>query len=422
MNRGPVTDQCLSKEFYLNSHPVISCCWILLDWREGSPEASFSSILSAMALFGELFLSEIIRKPVFDPKGEILGRVKDVSVVEGDPLPKISGVIIHHKGNAYLVKWAAINIFNKRIISSFLYSDALEEYPYPDDDLLAVRDILDKQIVDANGAKVVRVNDIKLEGYNGIAVLIAVDVGMRGILRRLGAEHSSEEILKFFKTQLAYNLISWNYMQPLRPELKAIALTVPRQMLSDLHPADIADLISQVSREEGAHLFKDLDIETAAEALSELKPEKQAEIINSIDTEKAADILEEMQPDEAADVLSDLPTEKAKELLEHIDKEEAEDIQELLGHEEDTAGGLMTNIFISYRPDITVAEAIERFRKDAEEIESVYYIYIIDENEKLVGVTSLRDMILAVARLTHAAYQQVVYLWSYPVTRWEISS
>jgi Mg/Co/Ni transporter MgtE len=190
-------------------------------------------------------------------------------------------------------------------------------------------------------------------------------------------------------------MISWNYMQPLRPELSAIALTVPRQMLSELHPADLAELISQVSREEGKHLFKDLDIETAAEALSELKPEKQAEIINSIDTEKAADILEEMEPDEAADVLSDLPTEKAKEILEAIDKEEADDIQELLGHEEDTAGGLMTNIFISYPPGISIAEAITRFRKDAEEIEAVYYIYIVDANEKLIGVTSLRDLLLA---------------------------
>ena len=348
-----------------------------------------------MALFGELFLSEIIKKPVFDPKGEIIGRVKDVIVVKGDPLPEISAVIVHRKGHAYIIKWAGINIFNKRIISSYLYSDSLQSYVFPDEDLLAVRDILDKQIVDANGAKVVRVNDIKLEGYNGSAVLIAVDVGMRGILRRLGAEHGSDEVLRFFNTQLSYNLISWNYMQPLRPELKAIALTVPRQMLSDLHPADIADLISQVSREEGAHLFKNLDIETAADALSELMPERQAEIINSIDTEQAADILEEMQPDEAADVLSDLPTEKAKEILEHIDREEAEDIQELLGHEEDTAGGLMTNIFIAYPPQITVTEAIERFKKDAEEIESVYYIYVVDEDEKLIGVASLRDIIMA---------------------------
>jgi CBS domain-containing protein/sporulation protein YlmC with PRC-barrel domain len=348
-----------------------------------------------MALFGELFLSEIIKKPVFDPKGEIIGRVKDVMVVKGDPLPKISAVVVQRKGQLYLIKWTSINIFNKRIISSFLYADALEQYSHGEDDLLAVRDILDKQIVDANGAKVVRVNDIRLEGYNGTAVLIAVDVGMRGILRRLGAEQSSEKVMKFMKAQLPYNLISWNYMQPLRPELKSIALTVPRQMLSELHPADIADLINQVSREEGAQLFKDLDIETAADALSELMPERQAEIINSIDTEKAADILEEMQPDEAADVLSDLPTERAKEILEAIDKEEAEDIQELLSHEEDTAGGLMTNIFIAYPPTITVAEAIERFRKDAEEIESVHYIYIIDENERLIGVISLRDILLS---------------------------
>ena len=348
-----------------------------------------------MALFGELFLSDVIKKPVFDPKGEIIGKLKDVIVVKGDPLPEISSIIIQRKGDLYLIKWAAINIFNKRIISSLLYADAIEEYTVADGDLLAVRDIFDKQIVDANGAKVVRVNDIKLEGYNGTAVLIAVDVGMRGILRRLGIEGKSEEVLRFFNSGIASNMISWNYMQPLRPELSAIALTVPRQMLSELHPADLAELISQVSREEGRHLFKDLDIETAAEALSELKPEKQAEIINSIDTEKAADILEEMEPDEAADVLSDLPTEKAKEILEAIDKEEADDIQELLGHEEDTAGGLMTNIFISYPPEISIAEAINRFRKDAEEIEAVYYIYVVDANEKLIGVTSLRDLLLA---------------------------
>jgi CBS domain-containing protein/sporulation protein YlmC with PRC-barrel domain len=348
-----------------------------------------------MALFGELFLSDVIKKGVFDPKGDIIGRVKDLIVVKGNPLPEISAIIVQRKGHLYIIKWTAINIFNKRIISSFLYADALQDYSYPKEDLLAVRDILDKQIVDANGAKVVRVNDIKLEGYNGIALLVAVDVGMRGILRRLGVENRSEDVLRFFNSELSYNLISWNYLQPLRPELKAITLTVPRQMLSELHPADLAELISQVSREEGANLFKDLDIETAADALSELKPERQAEIINSIDTEKAADILEEMQPDEAADVLSDLPTEKAKEILEAIDKEEADDIQELLGHEEDTAGGLMTNIFIAYPPDLTVAEAISRFKKDAEEIEAVYYIYIVNEKEKLVGVTSLRDLLLA---------------------------
>ncbi len=348
-----------------------------------------------MPLYGDLFLSEVIRKPVFDPKGEVIGRVKDIVVVKGDPLPKVSALVVERKKQLLLVKWEEINLFNKRIISSFLNVALLEPYTQTEDDLLAARDILDKQIVDVNGAKVVRVNDIRLEGYNSDAVLIAVDVGMRGILRRLGMERGREGPLGLFQSKMPYNLISWNYIQPLRPKLQAITLTVPRQMVSDLHPADIAELISQVPRDEGAHLFKDLDIETAAEALSELKPEKQAEIINAIDTEKAADIIEEMPPDEAADVLSDLPTEKAKEILEHIEKEEAQDIQELLSHEEDTAGGLMNNQFVAFPPDITVQEATERFKKDAEEIETVYYVYIVDNQEKLIGVTSLRELLLA---------------------------
>lgn len=348
-----------------------------------------------MPLFGELFLSEVIRKPVFDPKGEVAGRMKDALVVKGDPLPKVSAILVESKNRLFRINWEGINIFNKRILSSYQNADTLTPYELGEDDLLAVRDILDKQIVDANGAKVVRANDIKLEGYDGDAVLIAVDVGMRGIMRRLGIERGSEGLLRLFKTHLPYNLISWNYIQPLKPKLKAIALTVPRQMVSELHPADIAEIISQVSRDEGTNLFKDLDIETAAEALYELKPDLQAEIINAMDAEKAADIIEEMPPDEAADILSDLPTEKAKEILEHIKREEAEDIQELLGHEEDSAGGLMTTEFIAYSPNTTVKEAIEYFRKDAEEIETVYYIYVIDEQEKLVGVTSMRELLLA---------------------------
>jgi CBS domain-containing protein len=348
-----------------------------------------------MPLFGDLFLSEITKKPVFDPKGEIIGRMRDAIVVKGDPLPKVSGIVVERKKALLHIKWENINIFNKRILSAYCTADTADAYEMNDKDLLAVRDILDRQIVDANGVKVVRVNDIKIEGYEGDAVLVAVDVGMRGILRRLGIEHGSEEFLRLFKTSMPYNLISWNYIQHLKPKLKTITLTVPRQMVSDLHPADIADLISQMSREEGAHLFTDLDIETAADALSELQPEMQAQLINAMEPEKAADIIEEMSPDEAADVLSDLPTAKAKEILEHIEKEEAEDIQELLGHEEDTAGGLMTNEFIAYPPETTVAEAMERFKKDAVEIESAYYIYVTDGAEKLLGLVSLRELLLS---------------------------
>ncbi len=348
-----------------------------------------------MPFLGELFVSEILKKPVLDPKGNELGRVKDLVVVKGKPLPKVSSLIIERKKGVFNLPWTELNIFNKRIISANVYSEALQPYEFVEEDLLLVRDILDKQIVDVNGAKVVRVNDIKLEGYDTDAVLIAVDVGMRGILRRLGVERGGEDLMRLFKKHLPYNLISWNYMQPLEPKLTTISLTVPRQMLSELHPADIADIISQVSHKEGASFFKDLDVDVAAEALSELKPETQVDIISGMDTDKAADIIEEMPPDEAADILSDLPVDKAKEILESIEKEEAEDIQELLSHEEDTAGGLMTNVFIAYPPETTIRKAIENFKRDAEVIETVYYIYVMDANEKLIGVVSLRDMLLA---------------------------
>lgn len=348
-----------------------------------------------MPIFGDIFVSDLLKKPVLDPKGEELGKVRDIVMIKGEPFPKVSALIIEKRKKLFLLLWNDLNIFNRRIISAKIYSDLLHPYEYSETDLLIVRDIFDKQIVDANGAKVVRVNDVKLEGFNSAAILAAVDVGMRGIMRRLGVERGGEDMMRLFKKNLPYNLISWNYIQPLEPKLTKISLTVPRQMVSELHPADIADIISQVSHKEGASFFKGLDIETAAEALSELEPDVQAAIITGMDTDTAADIIEEMPPDDAADVLSDLSVDKAKEILEHIDKDEAEDIQELLSHEEDTAGGLMTNEFIAYAPDLLVKDAIENFRKDAEEVETVYYLYVIDADEKIRGVISLRDLLLA---------------------------
>jgi magnesium transporter len=348
-----------------------------------------------MPLFGELFLSEILGKPVLDPKGEELGRLRDVSVVKGVSLPMVDFLIIEKRKALHSIPWSGMNIFNKRIMSATVYAESLTPYSYTEEDLLAVRDILDKQIVDANGVKVVRVNDIKLEGYNADALLVAVDVGIRGLMRRLGVERKGEGLLRLFRTHLPYNLISWNYLQPLHPKLSTIGLTVPRQMVSELHPADLAELISQVSHDEGAQFIKNLDVETAAEAISELEPDTQIAMLRDMDAEHVADIIEEMPPDAAADVLGGLPAERTQEILEHIEQEDAEDIQELLGHEEDTAGGLMTNEFIAYPESMTVREVIGRFKEDAPEIETVYYIYAMDEQGRLSGVVSLRELLLS---------------------------
>jgi magnesium transporter len=347
-----------------------------------------------MPLFGEVFVSELIKMPVLDPMGEELGMVKDFIVIKGEPLPRVSGLILEKRKKQFLLEWDNVGIFNRRIISSNIYASKVELYEPSEDDLMIARDIFDKQIVDANGAKVVRVNDVKLEGQNAHACLIAVDVGIRGILRRIGIERKSEDVYRVFGKTIPHNLIRWGYIQPLEPRLTTISLIVPRQMISALHPADIADIISKVPHEQGVALFKGLDPNVAAEALHELEANVKRAIIESLDKDHATDVVERMPPDEAADLLSDLESDKAKELLESIEKDEAQDIQELLAHEEDTAGGIMTNQFIAYPPELTVQEAIEKLRIDSPEVEAVYYIYIV-KDEKLIGIASLRDLILS---------------------------
>jgi Mg2+ transporter MgtE len=258
--------------------------------------------------------------------------------------------------------------------------------------LLIRKDLLDKQIVDINGAKVVRVNDVKLTEEGGAAFVTDVDVGMRGILRRLGVERRGGAFFETIRHPLRHQLISWQYLQPLESRLDRLTLSVSREAVSDLHPADLAQIMSDLAPEERQDFFEKLDTETAAEALHELEPEVQADLITEMDKEQAADIIEQMPPDEAADVIADLPAKKAQELLQLMEKEEAQDIHELLHHEEDTAGGLMTNEYLAWPPGITVGEALARFKTEAREIEHVNYIYVV-EDEKLKGVVGLRDLL-----------------------------
>ncbi|MFH0809391.1 MAG: CBS domain-containing protein [Pseudomonadota bacterium] len=347
-----------------------------------------------MRLFGDLFVSEILKKPVLDLKGEDLGRIKDVAVVKWEPFPKVDGLVLQRRGRSFKLPWSQVSIFNKKVIAAKLSENDLLPYASSEEDLLAVRDLFDKQIVDANGAKVVRVNDIKLEDYMGNAILVAVDVGTRGILRRLGIEKGGEGLLRLFKTELRQNLISWQYIQPLHDKLSHIALTVPRQLLAELHPADLAELITHISHDEGAAFINSLDVGMAADTIIELEPGTQTAIMEDMDPERASDIIEEMPPDDATDIVSRLSAEKAKVILEGMHREEAEDIHELLSHEHNTAGGLMTNEFIAYPSAMTSTEVIERFRHDAREMGRIYYVFVVDD-ERLVGALSLRQLLLA---------------------------
>ncbi len=343
---------------------------------------------------GEIFVSEVFKKPVLDQTGEEIGRLKDIIVGVGEAFPAVTALVVAGK-ETYILPWDIINLFNRRVISVTALGKNLVSSVFSSTDILICRDLLDKQIVDINGAKLVRVNDLELADVKGRLCLVAADIGLRGLLRRLGLEKRGEKFLALFRYQLQHKLISWNYVQTIEPKLNRLKLTVSRQKVSGLHPADLAQIISEVSQKERSAIFGSLDVDTAAEALHELEPQVQADIIHDMSKERASDILERMPPDEAADVLGDLPEAKAQELINLMEREEAEDVQELLEHEEDTAGGLMTTEYLAFPPDITVEDAIKELRLEAPDVETIYYLYVVDNQEHVVGVISLKKLILA---------------------------
>lgn len=353
-----------------------------------------------MPYIGELFVSELLKKSVLDSRGEEIGILTDFILIPGDTFPAISALVVTKRKKTYIVDWKTVNVFNKRILStSFVLKDIIHHEP-SEGDILLCRDILDKQIVDIDGAKIVRVNDLKMGEFHGQLCLVAADVGLRGLIRRLGLEYHGEKLARFLGYKIPRNLISWNYLQSLKPNLTRLTLNIPRHKLSELHPADIAHILSQVPQKDRAAIIDTLDIETAAETLEEMGTADQASIIDDLDAEHASDILEHMAPDEAADVLQDLPTDKAQDLLQRMEREDAHEMEELLSHEEDTAGGLMTTEYLSLTKELTVKDAIDQVRHLSPNVETVYYIYILDKDEKLLGVLSLRDLIVADSQQT----------------------
>jgi len=342
----------------------------------------------------ELYLSSVLGKTVIDSRGDKLGRLWDMIMVPGEVFPEVSHLLVRKDKTLSAIPWKNIQLFNSFVISTSSPLSMTDDYVPGERDILMKRDILDKQIVDVNGAKVVRVNDINLRCLGELLNVFAVDVGFSGLARRLGYESLCGKIALLLKRELPSQEISWEYVQPLETNASRLALTVARDQMADMHPADIAQIIAQIPSKNIPTVLTSLDTETAGEAIHELEPELRSRVITQLDTEQATEILEEMAPDEAADVLGDLPEEKAQEFLGMMDDEDAEELQELMEHEDDSAGGLMNNEFLNIPPDLTVEDALREIRLLAPEIDTIYYIYIVDDEEKPLGVISLRDILI----------------------------
>jgi Mg/Co/Ni transporter MgtE len=242
---------------------------------------------------------------------------------------------------------------------------------------------------------VVRVNDLRLDERYGELHLVAVDVGAAGLMRRLGFEGPFRTLARSLGRQLPERYIDWEDVDPVESSIASVKLRVPHKALAELHPADLARILDQLAPRDRAGVLASLGDEAVADAMEEMAPDAQVEVMEDLHPARAADILEEMSPDDAADLAADLDQDTRDAILSHMERDEAEEVQELLGYPEDSAGGIMTTQFIALAEHLTAEQAIDRLRELEPDAETIYYVYVTDEEGRLVGVLSLRDLIVA---------------------------
>ena len=337
-----------------------------------------------------LYLSQVLGRPIVDLEGERVATLNDVIVRLGEEdHPPVAGFVARYRRrNFFLPRWH-ISHFDEQGVR--LNSDILDLRPFTrrDSEVLLARDVLDKQLIDVDGKRVVRVNDVQIIEAAGEWRVTGADVSLAGLWRRLSPG--------FMRRGSPVEVIDWADVGYLATDAATVQLKSSRGKLTRLHPVEIARLAEAFSYQQGAEIVESLDDETAAETLEEMAAARQAQILSDMDEERAADILEHMSPDEAADVLGDLPEDKAEDLLNLMEDDEQSEVAELLPYEDDTAGGLMTTEFVTLPRDLTVGEALARLREMAETPNMIYYLYVVEGEEswQLVGVIALRSLILS---------------------------
>jgi magnesium transporter len=338
-----------------------------------------------------LYLSQVLGRPIRDLEGLRVATVKDVIVRLGeDDHPPVTGLVARYRRrDFFLPRWRMTQL-NQHGVR--LNSDILDLRPFVrrESEVLLARDVLDKQLIDVDGKRVVRVNDVQIIEAAGEWRVTGADVSLQGLWRRLAPAG-------FAGARKPVEVLDWADVGYLATDAATVQLKSSSDKLARLHPVEIARLAEALSYHHGSEVVEALDDETAAETLEEMPAESQARILGDMDQERAADILEWMSPDEAADVLGDLPEEKAEELLGLMEHDEQADVAELLPYEDDTAGGLMTTEFVTLPRALTVGEALARLREMAETPNMIYYLYVVEEEGswKLAGVIALRSLILA---------------------------
>lgn len=336
----------------------------------------------------EFYISEVIGRQIYDNYGHKVGRVKDLVAVWEAAIPEVVGIKL--ASSAEIIPLNLIAEFGRQAIylRNRISQDQVRRVD--ENEIFVNRWLLDKQIVDIRGAKVVRVNDIKLRWFrleDMIHInLIAVDVGLRGMLRRMG--------LGFLSKRAAEKLLMWDHFKPLTTRTENLELVVPAEYIANMHPADIADIIENLDTGGQMEVLKSLDTDTAADTLAEVEAEERSQLMESISAQEAYVLIEAMSPDVAADILSDLPSGKRVEILSLIDPETARELRHLMSYREGTAGSLMTTELIAFDAGTSIQQVFSRLQEEQPDFETWNELFVIDENQCLIGVVPLRALML----------------------------
>jgi magnesium transporter len=344
--------------------------------------------------FTEGFISELVgRRATIDDQP--IGKVTDFVVGKPDAVfPQVDGLVIKTSDG---LRYAPIDTVADVDSNGNVALTMAPKQPAPSEqeELYLVADLLDKQIVDVDGRKVVRINDIEVANAGGRLRVVAADVGVAGLLRRLGLRSFGN---RWFSRMgnVPRSMIAWDSVAPIREvNPSQVRLSVKESRLARLHPSELAEIIGDLSMREAAAVVGQLDDETAADAFEHLDTETRKNLIEDIGTERAADIIEEMDADDAADLLAELPEEQQSELLAEMNAYTAGELRELVKYPEDTAGGLMTTDYVWIYPHRTTEATIRKIREIAPVSEFIYYLYVLDKDDHLLGALSLRTLLLA---------------------------
>src|SRR3989454_10442023 len=338
-------------------------------------------------------LSELLGATVRDASGTVRGRVREIAVAPQDHPTRIAYLIVKTSDGERVVPPDALRSAGASVRAATEMSQ-WARYTPSDGVLLLKRDLLDQQIIDVHGRKVVRVNDVELEStpINSHLLLniVSVDVGARGAIRRLSKGLVPSFTLRALLERIPPRVIPWEYVDLLETDpARRVKLKIAYEGLAKLHPADIADIVEDLPPAEREAVFETIDEEVAAEALEEIDPDIQVSIVESLDNNRAADIVEEMDPDAAADLLGDLSESRSGEILQQMEPEERQEVTQLLEFHEHTAAGRMTTEFIAVPETAVVDDAIEALKKFEGSREALATIYLTGAGHRLVGSVPL---------------------------------